>query len=518
MSDKTTILWADDEIDLLKPHIIFLESKGYEVKTSNNGHDTLKLASEFKPDLVLLDENMPGLSGLDTLLELKNVQPELPVVMITKNEEEHIMEEAIGSKISDYLIKPVNPNQILLSIKKIIDKSRIVTEKATSRYMQEFRTISMQLMDHMEFEDWKDVYKKLVYWGIEIENADDDNLHSIWSTQMVDANNNFAKYIKQNYIGMLSETGDENPVMSHDLIRRKVIPETGSEPVFFILIDNLRYDQWKIISPLLSEKFAIDSDDIYMSILPTTTQYCRNSIFSGLLPSEIYKNYRNKWVFDEDEGGKNNFEEDFAMDLLKRLRFNGKSSYHKIIKLHQAKDLADNIHNLLSNDLNFIVYNFVDALSHARTDNSVIRELAENEAAYRDITLSWFKHSPLWEMLQELSKKKCKIIITTDHGSIKVKEPVKIVGDKNTTTNLRYKHGKSLNYNSDQVFEVRKPEDAFLPKSNVSSAYAFCYGQDFFAYPNNYNHYVKYYRNTIQHGGISLEEMLIPIAVLSSNG
>lgn len=516
--DKTQILWADDEIDLLKPHIIFLESKGYQLHTSNNGHETIKMAKEIKPDLVLLDENMPGLSGLDTLLALKNNHPDLPVVMITKNEEEHIMEEAIGSKISDYLIKPVHPSQILLAIKKIIDKSRIVTETATSRYMQEFRQISMSLMDRMEYQDWKDIYKKLVYWGLEIENADDENLKSVWETQMIDANNNFSKYIQDNYIGMLDTTGDENPVMSHNLIRRNVIPEIGADPVFFILIDNLRYDQWKCISPLISEKFSIEQDDLYMSILPTTTQYCRNSIFSGLLPSEIYKRFPNKWSFDEDDGGKNNFEEDFIVDLMDRLRFKDKVSYNKIIKLHQAKDLADNINNLLNNKLNFIIYNFVDALSHARTDSSVIRELADNEAAYRDITLSWFKHSPLWEMLQELSDKKCKVIITTDHGSIKVKEPVKIVGDKNTSTNLRYKQGKSLSYDKNDVFEVRKPEDAYLPKSNVSTSYAFTKSYDFFAYPNNYNHYVKYYKNTFQHGGISLEEMMIPFAVLTPNG
>ncbi len=515
--DKTQILWADDEIDLLKPHIIFLENKGYEVITANNGHDALTLAKEHDLDLVLLDENMPGLSGLETLLKLKDLKPDLPVVMITKNEEEHIMEEAIGSKISDYLIKPVNPNQILLSIKKIVDKGRIVNERATTRYMQEFRNISMSLMDNLSYTEWVEVYKKLVYWALELETTEEDSLKSVWETQMTEANQNFSKFIAKNYVGMLETTGDSNPVMSHNLMRRNVIPLCEKEPVFFILIDNLRYDQWKTLAPLISEKFKVVSDDIYLSTLPTTTQYCRNSIFSGLLPSEIYKRFPDKWSFDEEEGGKNNFEEFFFEDLMNRLRFDKKVSYQKIVKLHQAKEMADNINNLFTNDLNVIVYNFVDALSHARTDSHVIRELAEDEAAYRSLTLSWFRHSPLWDTLQSLSEKPCKVIITTDHGSVKVKEPVKIVGDKNTTTNLRYKQGKSLSYNPKEVFEIKKPEDAYLPKSNVSTTYVFSKNNDFFAYPNNYNHYVNYYKNTLQHGGISLEEMLIPFIVLDAN-
>jgi len=515
--DKTQILWADDEIDLLKPHIIFLENKGYEVITTNNGHDAIALAKEHNPDLVLLDENMPGLSGLETLLILKENKPDLHVVMITKNEEEHIMEEAIGSKISDYLIKPVNPNQILLSIKKLVDKNRIVTEKATSRYMQEFRNISMSLMDNLSYEEWVAIYKKLVYWALELEVADEEGLKSVWETQMTEANNNFGKFISKNYVGMLDTTGDDNPVMSHNLMRRNVVPLCKDVPVFFILIDNLRYDQWKTLAPLIGEKFNVVSDDIYLSTLPTTTQYCRNSIFSGLLPSEIYKRFPDKWSFDEDEGGKNNFEDFFLEDLMKRLRFDKKTSYHKIVKLHQAKELNDSINNLFTNELNVIVYNFVDALSHARTDSHVIRELAEDEAAYRSLTLSWFRHSPLWDTLQQLSEKPCKVIITTDHGSVKVGNPVKIVGDKNTTTNLRYKQGKNLGYNAKEVFEITKPESAYLPKSNMSTSYVFTRNNDFFAYPNNYNHYVNYYKNTLQHGGISLEEMLIPFIVLEPN-
>lgn len=514
--ENVQILWADDEIELLKPHILFLESKGYDVTTVNNGLDAVESIKTNQFDLVFLDENMPGVSGLDALNQIKELREDLPVIMITKSEEEHIMEDAIGSKIEDYLIKPVNPKQILMSIKKIIDNKRLVTEKVTSKYQQEFRNIMMALMEHLDFDKWKAIYKKLVYHELQIQRSNETGMEEVLQTQKSETNREFAKYIEKNYLDFLDYDNKEAPVMSHTLMSKEIVPELGKEPVFLILIDNLRYDQWRFIQPLVAELFRVDSEDMYMSILPTTTQYCRNSIFAGLLPLDIEKRFPKKWSNDEDEGGKNLYEEDFLNDLLQRLRVNAKTSYTKVVHLNQGKDLVDDVPNLFDNDLNVIVYNFVDTLSHARTDYKVMRELAEDEAAYRSLTLSWFEHSPLYDALKRIAEKKAKVIITTDHGSVKVTEPVKVIGDKKTTTNLRYKTGRNLDFNKKQVFQIKDPKHAGLPTQHLSSNFIFCKNADFFVYPNNLNHYAKYYRDTIQHGGISVEEMMIPLIKLSS--
>ena len=513
---KPKILWADDEIDLLKPHILFLESKGYEMSTVTSGRDAIEAVKKNEYDLVFLDENMPGINGLEALAQIKQLKPNLPIIMITKNEEEQIMEEAIGAKIADYLIKPVHPNQILLALKKNLDERRLVSEKTSLGYRKEFMQIGMTVSDKLNFNEWKDVYKKLVYWEIELDSAGEDSMKEILETQKSDANRNFTKFIKDNYQGLLKQTGDDGPTMSHNLFRRAVNPHLdGNVPVFMILMDNLRFDQWRAISEVMQERYRLENDDMYMSILPTTTQYCRNSIFSGLLPLEIEKRFPTKWSNDEDEGGKNMFEKDFLEDLLQRLRRDVKFSYTKITNLEAGKNLVEQVPNMMKNKLNVVVYNFVDSFSHARTDIHIVRELAEDEAAYRNVMATWFKHSPLWEALQWLADKPCKVIVTTDHGSIRVKDPIKIVGDKNVNTNLRYKQGKNITYNPKEVYEVKKPHDVFLPLQHLTSSFVFAGENDFFAYPNNYNYYVNYYKNTFQHGGISLEEMCCPIAVLS---
>ena len=515
--DKIKILWADDEIDLLRPHIIFLNEKGYHVETANNGNDALDLIYQNNYDIVFLDENMPGLSGLETLLRIKNIKPDVPVVMITKNEAEEIMEEAIGSKIADYLIKPVNPNQILLSIKKNLEHRRLISEKTNQNYQQEFRQIGMRLSDRLNWQEWTEVYKKIIFWELELENSSDKGMYDILKMQKAEANSQFGKFIENNYLDWMKNP-DTAPLLSHNLLRKKVFPVVDSSdlPVFFVLIDNLRYDQWKIIQPLLSEFFTVIEDETFCSILPTATQYARNAIFAGMMPSDIQKRFPNMWVNDDEDGGKNNHEEDFLADHLKRLQKNYKFSYTKVTNIDAGKQLVDHIPNLHQNRLNVIVYNFVDMLSHARTDMQVIRELAEDEKAYRSITKSWFTHSPLLEALKRISEKPCKVVIATDHGTIKVNEPSKIVGDKNTNTNLRSKVGKSLNYEKRDVMEVKNPADAMLPKMNISTSYVFIKGDKFFAYPNNYNYYANFYRDTFQHGGISPEEMIIPVITMKS--
>jgi DNA-binding response OmpR family regulator len=514
--DKIKILWADDEIDLLKPHIMFLNEKGYAVTTATSGNEAVDIIEKEEFDIVFLDENMPGLSGLAALTKIKELRNAVPVVMITKSEEENLMEDAIGSKIADYLIKPVNPNQILLSLKKILDNRRIVSQKTTSGYQQEFRSIGMTLNDRLNHAEWADIYKKLIYWELELEKTQDDSMHEILTMQKREANVAFCKFVEQHYIDWLNGKDKNPPVLSHMLLNKKLAPLLDKvEVVFFVLIDNLRYDQWKVLQPVISQYFRVEQEDMFYSILPTATQYARNALFAGLLPSEMEKRYPNLWKNDDDEGGKNLHEDEFLAGNLKRIGKDVKFSYNKITNYNSGKKLAEGVANLMQNKLNVIVYNFVDMLSHARTEMEVIRELADDDAAYRSLTLSWFEHSPLHDIIKQVGERKCRLIITTDHGTIKVTEPSKIVGDRNVNTNLRYKQGKSLDYVKRDVFEIKNPSDAFLPKNNVSSTYVFAKQDMFFAYPNNYNHYVSYYRNTFQHGGISLEEMIIPFISLT---
>jgi DNA-binding response OmpR family regulator len=511
--DKIRILWADDEIDLLKPHILFLEQKGYELVAVNNGDEALDIIRDEPFDIIFLDENMPGLSGIETLEKIKAEFPNLPVVMITKSEEESIMEDAIGSNIADYLIKPVKPNQILLSLKRNLENRKLVSEKSTMSYQQEFRNIGMELNNKLDFQEWTEVFKKLNRWELELERAADEGIREVLNMQKDEANTQFSRFIEKHYIDWLNDNGADKPVLSHTLIRDKLLPllNNNQNPVFFLVIDNLRYDQWKIIQPLIEQYFRVEKDEIYCSILPTTTQYARNAIFAGLMPNEIRKKYPQYWIDEEDEGTKNQFESELLAEQLRRHGKDVKFSYHKILNLNAGKRLAENMSNLMTNELNVIVYNFVDMLSHARTEMEMIRELAEDESAYRSLMKSWFEHSSLFDIIRFIAQKKSEIVLSTDHGSVYVKDPVRILGDRTVNTNLRYKYGKSLKYNSKEVFEVRNPEDVFLPRINVSTAYVFARSSDFFAYPNNYNHYVNYYRNTFQHGGISMYEMMIPV-------
>ena len=481
-----------------------------------NGLDALDLCDKQHFDVVFLDENMPGMSGLEALTRIKNKIPNLPVVMITKNEAEEIMEEAIGSKISDYLIKPLNPNQILLAVKRILDNKRLVDERANMQYQQEFREISMAISDYLDYEEWAELYKKLISWDLQFSSSSDRSMAEILENQMVEANAHFSRFISENYESWLNES-DDRPMLSHELFEQKVVPHLGKDkPVFFIIIDNLRYDQWKVLEPLILEYFNLDSEESYYSILPTTTAYARNSIFSGLMPIDIADKHPDCWVGEDEEGGKNNFEDQLLAYQLERLGLDIRWTYNKVIHVNQGKHVTDSINSLMHNDLNVLVYNFVDMLSHSRTDMAMIKELAPDEPAYRSLTHSWFQHSPLLSALKRISEKPATVVISTDHGTIRVNKPFRIVGDKNTNTNLRYKQGKNLSYEDEGVLVCKNPERLFLPKTNVSTSFVFAMGDQFFAYPNNYNYYVKYYRDTFQHGGVSLEEMIIPVISLSS--
>ena len=514
------ILWVDDEVDLLKGHTLFLKEKNFDVETISNGVDALELVKTNSYDVIFLDEQMPGMDGLTVLAELQQIRPNIPVIMVTKSEEEHIMESALGAKISDYLIKPVKPSQILLALKKVLENKRLITATVNSGYQQDFRNIAMQFFEDNDYNDWMDIYRKLTFWDGKMEENEDKSMEEVLSNQLSEANNNFGKYIGRNYVDWVNTNKlSERPLLSPDILPERVFPHLGQgyESVFFILVDCLRYDQWKAFETILADLFYVEKEETYVGILPTATQYARNSIFAGMMPLQISERYPKYWKNDEEEGGKNQHEADFLAELIARKRLNIKHSYHKVITNDDGKILADNVSNLLQNDLNVIVFNFIDLLSHSRTEMNLIKELAPNEAAFRSISRSWLEFSPLLRILKYLAQRNVKVVLTTDHGTVRVKRPVKIIGDRNTTTNLRYKQGKNLNYDESAKYLLtfRKPEDAHLPRTNVSSTYVFTMEDYFFAYPNNYNYYVNYYKDTFQHGGISLEEMIIPLVELT---
>jgi DNA-binding response OmpR family regulator len=512
---KISILWVDDEMDLLKPHIMFLQEKGYDMETATNGLDAIEIVKKQPLDLVFLDENMPGLSGIETLAKIKGLYSNLPVIMITKSEEENIMEAALGAKIADYLIKPVNPNQILLSIKKNLDTKKLITRETTSAYQSEFSSIGLKINSASNYVEWEEIYKKLIFWELELEKSEDSRMFEVLKMQKSEAGLGFSRFVRNNYTGWFREKSEDKPLLSPNVFKEKVFPLVEKKnKVFVILIDNLRLDQWRIITPVINEYFIFREDAIFCSILPTATQYARNAMFAGLMPEEIQAINPDLWLNDDEEGAKNMNEEELLQKHLNRLGKKYRLYYEKVIHSKSGRKLVENFNNLLNYDLVVVVYNFIDMLSHANTEMEMIRELAGNDSAYRSLVLSWFQHSQLLDFIRLLAEKDVTVIFTTDHGSIRVTNPVKIIGDKKTSANLRYKMGKNLNYNAKDVFEITDPHIAHLPKADVSSKYIFSLSHDYFVYPNNYNYYVNYYKNTYQHGGISMEEMLIPLATM----
>jgi CheY-like chemotaxis protein len=512
---KIRILWVDDEIEVLRSHILFLQEKGYETDTCSNGNDALlKVSGDFY-DIIFLDEHMPGLSGIETLRRIKEIRPSVPVVMITKSEEEEIMEAAIGSQIADFLIKPVKPQQILLCLKKNLDQESIVNRQTTTAFRTEFSSIGNMIASADSFAGWIEVYRKLVFWQSELLRSTDEGMREVLKMQESDANRAFSKFIEKNYINWFLPNTKEKPLMSASLMSRKVFPLLGARsPLFFIVVDNMRLDQWLDMSAEISSFYRVSTEELYSSILPTATQYSRNAIFAGLMPSTISDMTPEYWIKDFEDEGKNQFEDKLFERQLQRAGITCKWSYNKIISEADGRSINDRLSQFMSNDLNILVYNFMDLLSHARTDVGLIREMTGDEAAWLSLTHAWFIHSPLIELLRALAEKKITVVLTTDHGAIRVQKPVKVVGDRSTSMNLRYKTGRNLDYNPRDVFELKNPVTAGLPMTNISSRYIFARENDYLIYPNNFNQVASYYKDTLQHGGISMQEMLIPVVTL----
>lgn len=513
------LLWVDDEIDLLRPHCLFLEKRGYDITTASNGNDAVELCRTQRFDLVLLDENMPGLSGLETLAAIKEVQPDVPVVMVTKNEAEDLMDQAIGAQIADYLLKPVNPMQILMALKKNIHRHEIVQEQTESGYRREFAQLALDMDAAGDAAAWVELYKRLVHWELQLAAGADGAMADLLRDQKEEANAAFAKFVKANYADWVADAdAPARPTLSPDVFRRAVFPRLAAgRRVVLLVLDNFRYDQWRVLAPELAADFDAE-EQVYFSILPTATQYARNALFAGMMPLDIARTHPDLWVDEESEEGKNLHEAELLERQLARLHRRPTFAYHKLNDSAAVDKWLSSYDEMRSRDLSVAVINFIDILSHARTESRMVRELASNEAAYRAITLSWFRHTGLRELFRRLAADDADVVLTTDHGSIRVDRPVKVVGDRNVNTNLRYKLGRNLSYPAKEVFEVRNPADLRLPAPNLSTAYIFATGARFFAYPNNYNYYVQHFRDTFQHGGVSMEEMIVPLITLRPKG
>ncbi|MDT8323131.1 MAG: bifunctional response regulator/alkaline phosphatase family protein [Bacteroidota bacterium] len=515
--DKGHILWVDDEVELLRPHILHLEQRGYRLSTVTNGEDALDFVRSEAVDLILLDESMPGMGGLETLSALKDLQPDVPVVMVTKNEEESLMEEAIGEKISDYLTKPVNPSQILLVAKKVLQGKRIVGDRTAQYYIREFNDVTMKLQGPLDLEEWMEIYRKLVEWEIELDQHPRLGLQQTMADQRKECNQEFCKFVERNYRDWLE---DDDVTLSPQVVDRFLLPHLDSKgPVFFFVIDCMRYDQWLIMEQHLCNLYTIEKE-FYMGILPTATPYARNAIFSGYYPSEIERVFPDLWASkDDDDYSMNKYEKEFLEKLLERrhIKLRNDLKYIKIIDPEFGKQMVGNISSFVKNHLTAIVVNFVDMLAHSRSDYPILKEIAPDESAYRSLTNTWFTHSSLYSMFQRIARTpNATVVVTTDHGSVRCMRGSKVLGDRETSTNLRYKYGRNVKADSKHAMYIRNPEEFKLPRRGVTVNYVIAKEDYYFVYPTEYNKYLSYYRDSFQHGGMSLEELILPVITMKS--
>jgi len=522
VTQNRRILWADDEIELLRPHVLFLEGRGYEVMTVTSGEDAVRAVAKERFDAVLLDEQMAGLDGIATLRRIIRLSPGLPVIMITKSEEESLMEEAIGRRIDDYLTKPVNPSQILSALKRLLDSRAINQQHIAQEYVTEFNRINDELDEGLDWDEWLDLHQRLNRWSIDLASERNVELQSLLEQQIDAANFRFNRYIEQHYPTWLKSERPERPPLSHDIVREWVAPLLSrSESVLLLVLDCLRLDHWLALEPMLREDFEIETD-LYYSILPTATPYSRNSIFSGLLPSEYPKVHPDlyqklKW---EEDLNVNRFERQLLDRQLAKLGLSltPEPKYAKILDPEEARRVGRRVSDYFDQPLVSMVFNFVDIVAHHRSTEEVIQTLIPDEAAYRSIVRSWFEHSPLREMLTAFGKRGVTIVLTSDHGSIRVKQPVQVVADRNTSTNLRYKLGRNLNVDPKQAVRVKNPESWGVASPTMNSDLLLARGNNYFIYPTGFNKYADKFNDSFLHGGISLDEMVMPVATMRFKG
>ncbi|MCM2272403.1 MAG: bifunctional response regulator/alkaline phosphatase family protein [candidate division Zixibacteria bacterium] len=512
-SDNKRILWVDDEIDSLKPHILFLEKKGFEMTSAMSGDDAIILVRDQNFDLVLLDEMMPGKDGLTTLEEIKDIRPHLPVVMVTKSEEESLMEEAIGQKIDDYLVKPVIPSQILLVIKRILDAKKIIGTSAMRRYIQEINKFNQRLFAQMEPSDWLEAARLLASWDLDLDVSNDTGLRETHEGTRKEWNTEFTKYMESQYLRWLR--ADTRPTLSPDIVSKYVAPHLKQKKkVLFIVVDCMRLDQWMLVESLLNDLYTIERDS-YFSILPSATPFARNALFAGVFPDEIDRMYPDNYKV-QDEGSLNRFEDKFLADNLARqgIRLDGKSKYLKVYNNTEGDEYAKRAADFFDNQLVTFVFNFLDILAHGRSNNVILKEIAGTEAAFRSLMRSWFVHSPLYTIMRTFAKKGFTVVVTSDHGSVLCKRGTMAHGRRDTSTNLRYKYGDNLNANPKESILIKKPDQWRLPMFTLATTYLVAKEDFYFVYPNNYNEMVRQFQNSFQHGGISLEELVVPVATL----
>lgn len=515
------ILWVDDEIDLLQAHIAFLEEKGISVTPCSSGDDAIELVGRQDFDLVLLDEMMPGKDGLATLDAIKDIRPHLPVVMVTKSEEETLMEEAIGQKIDDYLTKPVNPSQVLMAIKKLVQSRNIVAGKLGQRYIADINRMNATLSGSATWIDWVAAHRTLCEWDLELDRYPDEGLFEIHRGTRREWNGRFTRFFEEGYEWWIHASPAKRPPISVDVVDRAVIPHIKKgEQVVFIVIDCMRMDLWLRIEPLLAELFHIDHD-YYFSILPSATPFARNAIFSGQFPIEIAKLYPDDWkAYPDDEISRNRREGDLLERQLagKGVAVSNGVKYIKVLKEQEATDLANRVENNLSSQLVAVVINFVDVLTHGRSSNILLKEMVPDEAAFRALMQTWFEHSSLYETLKMLARKNVTVVVTSDHGSTLCSRGTVAHGKRDTSTNLRYKYGDNLNCNPKEALLIKNPDRYRLPSFGLATTYIVAREDFYFVYPNRYNEYQRQFQNSFQHGGFSMDELILPIAVLKPKG